>query len=382
MKAISCETDYRCPIKLEESDYHVNSVVNSIAVCTGLKWEEIVKSLIEQAHIRAYMPSYITCVTDMLRINGFSTVSNVTRLSDLLDLHTGKDEPKEKYIVKFYYHGHYAVVPDFDKKGYCIKSMYEVKSRFENRYIEKCWKYEPGTDNRTGIRRSGFTMPSITKPHENLAVKNMNPQDHNISDCSVRALSAALECTWDEAIDLLIKASRYIDPIINSFSNISNALIGLNFERHRAMRLNGRLLTGKQFCEQMTHTYHNGEHIFAYVGASHCVAVLPFVEENGSIRYKTQDTWDSTDRKVGDYWVIPPKSQRERMKPKSILSPIALSDLSVGNTFTHPRFGKGSVICESNNILTIDFDKIGTKKISKEWLIKTIVSTKEKKRQV
>ena len=366
------EVDYRCPVKLEYITDHVTSAVNAVAICTDFSWEDIVKSLIEQAHLRAYMPAYITCVTDMLRVNGFASMPEITHIKDLLSFHEKEKAPAGKYIVRFYNYGYCAVVSNSDGNGFCIKGIRETRCDIANFFIEACWKYIPGTDNRTGIKRDGFLMPDITVPNKNLAVKNMNPKDHNIGDCAVRALCAALECTWDEAVDLLIKANHYTNPIINLLSNINNALIGLEFERHRAIRRNGRLLTGKQFCEQMTYTFHNGERIFAYVGRSHCAAVLPFTEEDGSVRYKAQDTWDSTDRKIGDYWVIPPRSRRERIQPKAQMKQYSDFDLKIGNSISHPVFGKGIITSDCNNVLTIDFAPAGVKRFSKDWLLKII----------
>lgn len=372
VSACSFEVDYRCPVKLEYLSDYVTTAVNAAAVVTDFKWEDIVKSLIDQAHIRAFMPSYTTCVTDMLRVNGFVSVSNIRRMQDLTFGQSKDGAVQDKYIVRILYHGYFAVVPTPENGGYCMKGIKEPRRDLTDSYIEACWKYVPGTDNRTGIRRDGFAMPGITEPHKNLEVINMNPQDHNVGDCSVRALCAALECTWDEAVDLLAKANHYTDPIINSLPNINNALIGLEFERHKALRFNGRLLSEKQFCDRMTYTYHNGERIFAFVGRSHCAAVLPFKEADGIVRYKTQDTWDSTDKKIGDYWVIPPKTKRENKTSETDNATKTSIILEVGNIIRHQKFGEGIILNAEGDIVTVRFDSVGTKKLSKEWLLNTL----------
>ena len=370
MPACSFEVDSRCPGKLVYIYDFSASAVNSVVICTGMKWEDVVRSLIDQALIRAYMPTYITCVTDMIRVNGFASRPKIKCVSDLPEI-SGKSGEKNVYIVRIKYMGYCAVVPNASGSGYVMKGLRSFSTR-SSREFDACWQYVPGTDNRTGLKRDGFAMPGRTEPHKRLAVKNMNPKDHNIGDCSVRALCAALECTWDEAIDLLVRASRYINPFINSTANINNALIRLDFERHKAMRRDGRLLTGKEFCELMTYTFHNGERIFAYVGRSHCAAILPFTDPDGSVRYKTQDTWDSTDRKIGDYWVIPPKEKRlraaERDRPKKLVE----GEIRVGSSITHREFGRGVIVEEKNGFLTVDFENVGTKKLSKTWVLNSV----------
>lgn len=290
MKKHDLEVDYRCPVKLEYLSDFTTTAVNAVAIVTGMKWEDIVRSLMEQAKEWSYMPIYITYFTDMLRISGMVTEPCHLSINSFISMR-GKSKSTDKYILKIDYYGYLAAVPT-EKQGECVmKGIRPPRYDLGNRLIDTLWKYKPGTDNRTEIKRRGFELSHDTKGHKGLEVVNMNPRDHNVGDCSVRALCAALECTWNEAIDLLASANRYTDPIINS------ALINLEFERHKALRRNNKLLTGKEFAELMTYTYHAGERIFAYVGRSHCVPFLPFLESEGITRYKAQDTWDSTDKK-------------------------------------------------------------------------------------
>lgn len=172
---------------------------------------------------------------------------------------------------------------------------------------------------------------------------------------------------------MLASTNRYTDPVINSLSNINNALVKFEFERHKTIKRNNKMLTGKAFAELMTYTYHNKERIFAYVGRSHCAAFLPFVEQDGSVRYKAQDTWDSTDRKIGDYWVIPPKEMRDKQKLiQSQKAPPNVApqkkEISIGDTITHKAFGTGMVKSINETFIEVEFSSIGVKKISKEWI--------------
>ena len=364
------EVDNRCPSRLEYLSDLTSSAVNAVVIVSGMKWEDIVRAIMEIAKERAYMPTYTTCVTDMMRMSGFATVSCSMSVGEFLRQleDFGSDD---KYILKINYCGYLAVLPADDHEGYAVKSIRPLDCDLSEVLIDKLWRYIPGTDNRTGIKTGGFQIPSVAEEHKDLVVFNMNPQDHNVGDCSVRALCAALECTWGEAIDMLAAANRYTDPVINSLSNINNALIKLDFERHKALKRNNRLLTGKEFAALMTHTYHNNERIFAYVGRSHCAAFLPFKDSEGRVVYKVQDTWDSTDRKIGDYWVIPPKAVRDKQngKQQSHLQNSAdvKSELTVGDTLTHKIFGTGTIIAITETSIEVDFPKVGVKKLSKEW---------------
>ena len=372
MSEIRTVVDSRCPDEVRWKHGAVIDAINSVVICTGSAWEDVVKCLIEQAHIRSNMPIDATCVTDMIRASGFAPMSHYMTIRELVEICEEAGNFSKAFIVRVALYGYLAVVPNEDGDGYVIKCMYQTQNVIENRRMSECWMYVPGTDNRTGIKRDIIKRNGRTKSHRELELANVNPMGRNVGDCSVRALCAALECTWDEAVDLLAKANGYKDPVINTMPNINNVLIMLDFERHKMLKLNGKRLTGKQFCDAMTKTYHNGERIFAYVGKNHCAAFLPFEEPDGSVLYKAQDTWDSTDRRIEDYWVIPPKAQRMKAaEPEREAQPEAEAPLSVGGVVTHPTFGKGVIRADSGTVLTIEFESVGVKKLSKDWLTKT-----------
>ena len=60
-----------CPPGITVNCNHARSAVNAIAIVTGKSWQEIVKNLVEQSHKRVNLPTYHTCITDVLRENGF-----------------------------------------------------------------------------------------------------------------------------------------------------------------------------------------------------------------------------------------------------------------------------------------------------------------------
>lgn len=343
------------------------TAVNSAAIVTGNSWESIVKCLIEQAHIRGNMPEYKTCVTDMLRAEGFVPVKNSSTVMKFVIGHSNYMDSGKLYIVKTSYRGYFAVVPDDSGEKYVIKGHLDDGRSLVGCMTEEVWEYFPGTDNRTGVKKAVIRRNACWEGNDKLVCKNMNPDDRNIGDCVIRAMSAAYGFSWDDAIDFIAEITQYKDPTLNIVQNINIALIKLGFERHKPIERGGKPLDGWQFCDLMDHTYRDGERIFAYVGKHHCVAVLPFKEPDGSVKYKIQDTWDSTDRLIYEYWVY--KKPEVRPEPKK-----ASCSFEIGDMMEHPSYGTGTVINVSgaagSRIAEVDFTDAGVKKISEIWFKK------------
>lgn len=68
--------------KIKSTDAH--SAINAVAIVTGISWQDAVKKLVEQAHIRSNLPGYSTCITDMIRVLGFRKSDSSLRVKDLL----------------------------------------------------------------------------------------------------------------------------------------------------------------------------------------------------------------------------------------------------------------------------------------------------------
>lgn len=354
------------PICADLCGFNERSAVNAVSIVTGLSWESSVNSLMEQVHFRCNMPSYKTCITDLFRANGFVPVNHGGRLSELLYSFdaSGTDD---KYIIKISY-GYFAVVRDSSRCEYVFKGYCSKKYKIYDCFVDEIWHYIPGTDNRTGIKRD-TAISKTTEENKRLKVKNMNPDSKNIGDCVIRGLSAAYGCTWHEAIDYIAEAIRYSDPVLNISSNTQQALIKLGFNKHREIKRNNKLLNGKQFCELMEHTYFNGERIFAYVGKHHCAAILPEKQEDGKIKYVIQDTWDSTNRNICEYFVYKERKEKTEKDDGDAIS----SNIEVGESLKHPHYGIGKIVdiknTSSDRILSVDFKKFGMIKISEKWIL-------------
>jgi len=367
-REVYCQTDLS-PDGVKIGHSRERSLVNSICIITGDKWENVVKNYIEQCHFRSNMASYKTCITDTLRANGFTPYNKVGRLQDMLDFCNFSIQNRNMFIVKTAW-GYMSVVPNESCKRYVLKGALNFKITITQLRIEEAWLYMPGTDNRTGIKRI-YERKQRTKETNSLTVKNLNPDDKNVGDCVIRGLSAVYGCTWHEAMDLIAESTCYSDPLLNITPNIHTTLIKLGFERHRTNGYNGRSNSGKNLCHHLDRTYSNGERIFAFVGNHHCAAILPVKLPDGSVKYKIQDTWDSTEKKIEEYWVYYPNDNKNKVTPGH--SPVDTKpQFQISNKIFHPQFGKGVIVDingkDTSRILIIQFDNVGVKHISESWL--------------
>ena len=277
------------------------TAINAVALVTGKSWEELVKSLVEQAHLRENMPMYTTCVKDMLRANGFRQIKSGVSW-------------QKKYVAKIAGCGYCAMIPDEENQWFVIQGfMDRLQMPLKRRKIREVWVYEPGMDFQTGRHRK----TSSREQHQDLLsdvsalhMENLNPASKLTGDCTLRAISAVYDCSWHEALDLLAEAGEYKEPYVNSLANVRRLLAkleGEGFARCERPTVSSgsskTAMTGTQFCEYLNQNYCCGEKIFALLGKNHCAAICPEPCEDGSFEYKIWDTWDSSERKVGEYWV-------------------------------------------------------------------------------
>ncbi len=337
-----------------------HTAVNSVAIATGKPWKAVVKTLIEQAHIRANKPTYPTVITDMIRVSGFKKINSYTSLDELLE--TNKNS---RFIVKLHYSGYLALVPENGR--FVAKGLPNSRSTSIPLYrAEEVWQFFPDTDNRTNINRKNRTR-KIPDDSKKFTGKNINPKNKFVGDCAIRALGGAFGCTWDEALDHLATATDYSEPVVNRQENINLTLSKLGFERHTAIKAGGKYITGSEFCNLMSHTYFRGERILVYlVSPCHCAAVLPEKQEDGTYLYKIQDSWDCTNKKIGEYWVLKPQRETTPAPPQA-------STLCVDGKVHHPQYGEGKIVSiyasGSVNIVEVDFGSFGIKKIAESWLV-------------
>ena len=115
----------------------------------------------------------------------------------------------------------------------------------------------------------------------------------------------------------------------------------------------------------MNKIYHNGERIFAHVGRSHVAAIIPVHCGDGDTTYKIIDSWDSSKRTIGDYWVKSiKKSDKDFSAKKS-----TRKSFNIGTQLLHPSFGVGTVTSVAQGILTVDFKANGLRRLVEAWTL-------------
>ena len=123
----------------------------------------------------------------------------------------------------------------------------------------------------------------------------------------------------------------------------------------------------------MSRVFHNGERIFAHVGRSHAAAIIPISEDNSRFNYKIVDSWDSSKRTIGDFWVRPANS-KER---ESILDHHHDTVFHVGESLHHPSFGAGTIVAVTSGILKVEFTTSGVRRLGEAWVRDNCVNTQQ-----
>lgn len=361
---ILCETRLN-PENTVMYNTDAHTAVNAVSIITGKCWEDVIKSLMEQAHIRGCLPSEKVCVTEMVKANGFKPIKLSGSLYNLL-CKFNSESSEAKYLVKIRSGLYCAVVQDEKSLKYLIKGAGVRNPNMLKYSPEKVWIYIEGADNRSGKIRK---FKQYEMPAENTVLfgYNENPSGRSTGDCVIRALSTVYKCSWHDALDLIAEKTGYAEPHINSTRIINRVLKELNFEKHSQNYRYTKQLTGKQFCEFLNNKYSDGERIFAYIGKSHCVAIVPVKQTDGTNVYKVSDTWDSTDRLVGDYWVCKKFSTEKKAEITEE------KHFTLNESVLHPQFGNGTIIeikGTDNRILKVDFGNDCVKQLSEKWLLK------------
>lgn len=109
------------------------SAINATAIVTHKGWGTVVHSLIEQAHIRGNMPMYKTCITDMLRANGFTPIQQYYTLRDLYEELNRSISLERNYIIKLGGGNYCVLVPDMNKGQYVLKGTVTGKTTLDRR---------------------------------------------------------------------------------------------------------------------------------------------------------------------------------------------------------------------------------------------------------
>ena len=131
---------------------------------------------------------------------------------------------------------------------------------------------------------------------------NANPHNRIAADCVARAISTALEQSWEQTIRELTEIGIKYGYVFNEKKCYEKYLTQKGWKKMKQPRKSdGTKFTGKEFCRNLTRYDSDIDtgntdmhHIIAHIGGHHIVAIV-----DGKVR----DIWDSTDGCIGNYWV-------------------------------------------------------------------------------
>lgn len=123
---------------------------------------------------------------------------------------------------------------------------------------------------------------------------NANPKNRYGGDCVIRAISAALEQSWDETVKELTAVGIKYGLVCNDEKCYKKYLKQKGWIQHPQPRFSdNKKYTGKEFCDFLKR-FKNNKSIIAHIGTGHIVAII----DN-----KVNDIWDCTNFCIGNYWI-------------------------------------------------------------------------------
>ena len=120
---------------------------------------------------------------------------------------------------------------------------------------------------------------------------NENPKNRFTGDCTFRAFALAMEQDYNSTVMEMAELMCKTGYALNDTKGESEYLKLKGWTKHKQPKKgNGKKYTGKEFCELIAD---KNKRYIAHIGGNHVVAII-----NG----KVNDTWDSTDGCIGNYW--------------------------------------------------------------------------------
>lgn len=337
-------------------------------------WRTAFNMQIDNAKKLGQMPDDIKVIRETLKAFGFvmqGTQVEDIRVQELLSKLERLDKPALIFIqvVDYKHLGGNMVALRTNGHKYILISPTSKEENDIARYrTAHVWiRWNDGVDRspypRKIVRRrsSGSSHRKSYEETECYKPFQPNPCNNNIGDCVVRAVSGAMSISWSDAIDLLSSAN---ETTVNAREVYPKILEQNGFVHHKPIIRSGRHLDGKSFCNEMHRIYHNGERIFAHVGRSHVAAIVPAHCGDGGTTYKIIDSWDSSKRAIGDYWVKSVKAPDKDLPGKKP----ARKTFHIGTQLLHPSFGIGTVTSIAPGILTVDFKANGLRRLGEAWM--------------
>lgn len=130
------------------------------------------------------------------------------------------------------------------------------------------------------------TIPKDTKTFKYF---NANPSDNYVGDCVIRAISVALNQSWEQTYSELCMLGLNMHSMPNDKKVYTKYIENKGWIKCKQPRKsNNTKYTGKEFVKIVKGT------VLAHIGGHHIVCI----KDN-----KVLDIWDSTDGCIGNYWI-------------------------------------------------------------------------------
>ena len=376
------------PDGLSEGGVLAQSALNVLTLSGPMSWEAAYRLLLDEAHRLCLMPDDERCVRAMLQKQGFflqptlkeyPNADEICRYAEehcfdgqqiLLRLDTERGNYGRMAAVLPADHPSLAGQTPAPLRYRCTGSIRRLGEQARQIWV----RWPDGVDHSPKARRKGRTGGkkcfSDDRNGGAYAFYQANPEGNAIGDCAVRAMASVCGIDWHEALDRLARTINYRATTVNTTMNLEKMLEAEGFLRCRTPRIGGRSMTGGEFCAEMDRRYHDGERIFAYVGSSHAVAVLPISEADGT-HYRILDNWDSSNRHIFNYFVkFPPKQSQRVPEPEPVPAELEEKMLCVGLSLRHPSYGTGTVTERiGGGFLRVQFADAGMKLLSAAWVV-------------
>lgn len=142
----------------------------------------------------------------------------------------------------------------------------------------------------------------MKKPNETATYHfyNANPKGRKTTDCVVRAICTALQQDYNKTVMELAELQCTTGYDSCDSKLYDKYLQNKGWVKQKQPRKdNNTKYTGDEFCRKISKDVgFIGVNIIAHIGGNHIVCIKDI---NGA--FKVHDTWDSTDRCIGNYWI-------------------------------------------------------------------------------
>ena len=130
---------------------------------------------------------------------------------------------------------------------------------------------------------------TIPKDTETFKYYNANPNNNHVADCVVRAISTALNQSWEQTYSELCMLGLEMYSMPNSKEVYTKYIESKGWRKCKQPRKSDNTkYIGKEFVKIIKGT------VLAHIGGHHIVCI----KDN-----KVLDIWDSTNGCIGNYWI-------------------------------------------------------------------------------